>query len=78
MELKAKDNSKIIMIVSSIFLTIIAICILVKFFLMKEFCLTYENTICLILLGLSPTLPFGGVSVSLWIDKIKEIKEITK
>lgn len=75
---KAKTSSLVGMIIGGVCLLAVFISFLVKFFISDDFNLTFENSCCMILLGIAPSIPFSPVYISLWLDKIKEIKGIKK
>lgn len=73
--MKAKDTSHLGMIIGAISLTIVFIIVMIKFFIKDNFSLSVENALGLILLGISPSIPFCPIYISTWIDKIIECKE---
>lgn len=75
--MKAKDTSHIGMIVGSISLCILFIVSMVKFFL-KDLTLSPQDALALIMLAVSPSIPFCPIYISTWIDKLIEYKEKTK
>lgn len=72
--MKAKDSSHIGMIVGAICLTIVFIVIMLSFFLKESFSLTIEQALALIIIGVSPSIPFCPIYISTWLDKFIEYK----
>lgn len=72
--MKAKDTSHIGMIVGAVCLFIVFVVCLVKFFISESFNLSMEQAGALIILGISPSIPFCPIYISTWIDKIIELK----
>lgn len=72
--MKAKDTSQIGMIVGAVCLFIVMAVCLVKFIFADSFSLTIDQAIALILMGIAPSIPFCPVYISIWLDKIDNIK----
>lgn len=72
--MKAKDTSHIGMIVGAISLFIVFVVVMLKFFFKQDFNITLEQVFSLIIIGVSPSIPFCPVYISTWIDKIIEYK----
>ena len=71
--MKAKTTSHIGMIIGAISLLVVFIVVLLKFFL-KDFNLTIEQSLSLIIIGVAPSIPFCPIYISTWLDKWYEIK----
>ena len=72
--MKAKDTSHIGMIVGAVCLSIVFIVCLVKFFISESFSLSVEQAGALVILGISPSIPFCPIYISTWLDKLYECK----
>ena len=75
-EIKAKTTSLIGMIVGAVCLLGLFIAVIWKMFTTPEFTITVQEVIALIILGISPSIPFCPVFLSIILDKAKEMKEI--
>ena len=71
--MKAKDTSQIGMIVGAATLSICFIEVLVKFLKTGEIP-TVDGVKALIMIGVSPAIPFSPVFISTWLDKLVEFK----
>lgn len=71
--MKTKDSSHIGMIVGAISLIITFAVVLIKYIIAGT-CPTVENVKALILIGVAPSIPFCPVYISIWFDKIIELK----
>lgn len=71
--MKAKDTSQIGMIVGALSLAIVFVVVLVKYFINGNIP-TVDEAKALIVIGVSPAIPFSPVFVSTWLDKIVELK----
>lgn len=76
--MKAKDTSHIGMIVGAVCLAIVFVVCLVKYFISDSFNLTIQQVSALILLGISPSIPFCPIYISTWLDKLNELKNKKK
>lgn len=72
--MKAKDTSHIGMIVGAVCLFIVFVVCLIKFFVSESFNLSMEQASALIILGISPSIPFCPIYISTWLDKLYEWK----
>lgn len=72
--MKAKDTSQIGMIVGAVCLFVVMAVCLFKFIFSDNFGLTTDQSLALILMGIAPSIPFCPVYISIWLDKIDNIK----
>ena len=72
--MKAKDTSHIGMIVGAVCLSVVFIVCLIKFFISESFSLSMEQAGALVILGISPSIPFCPIYISTWLDKLYECK----
>lgn len=72
--MKAKNTSHIGMMVGAVCLSIVFIVYLVKFFITDSLNLTLEQAGALVILGISPSIPFCPIYISTWLDKFYELK----
>lgn len=71
--MKAKDTSHIGMIVGAVGLVVVFAAVVIKYIITGE-CPSVEDVKALILIGAAPAIPFCPVFISVWFDKIIELK----
>lgn len=71
--MKVKDTSHIGMVVGAIGLGIIFAAVLIKYIITGN-CPSVDDVKALILIGIAPAIPFCPVFISVWFDKIIELK----
>lgn len=72
--MKAKDTSHIGMIVGAVCLFIAYGACICKLLITDTFSISLEQAIALIILGISPSIPFCPIYISTWLDKLFEWK----
>lgn len=74
--MKSKTRSEIAIIVSSLCLFANFLIFLLNFFRNSVYSVSIESAIAMIILAISPSLPFCPVYISIWIDKLIKLKDI--
>ncbi len=71
--MKIKDTSHVGMVVGAISLIITFAVVIIKY-IVAGTCPSVEEVKALILIGCAPSIPFCPVYISIWFDKIIELK----